>query len=415
MKTQHLQQPAARDPIASFRWIAVCGLLAFAVANGIGRFAFTPILPMMQADTDLTVAQGGLLASANYLGYLVGALWATVHRVAALRALRIAFLVTAAATIAMGLTEGLLVWCALRLAAGIASAWVVILSTSWCLERLAPLRRPLLNGAVFAGVGVGIFVAGLVCLALMGMGGGSRSAWIALGTLALVVTAAVWPVLGVDAGVRGPATGVQDRFRWSAEAMRLVFCYGAFGLGYIIPGTFIPVMAREIVQDPFVFGWAWPVFGTAAAASTLLAVPRTPGSHRSLWRGAAVLMAVGVVSPLVLPGMPGVLLAAVLVGGTFMVVTMAGMQEAHRVAGRHAAVLIAAMTSAFAAGQIAGPILVSLLVQRSGGFGPALWVGFALLLTSAVLLRDEVAPAAPAGAPPAPFAKSAVPIEDEAP
>ena len=56
--------------------VAFAGLAALAVAMGIGRFAFTPMLPMMQDDAGVSLAQGGYLASANYLGYLAGALWA---------------------------------------------------------------------------------------------------------------------------------------------------------------------------------------------------------------------------------------------------------------------------------------------------------------------------------------------------
>ena len=58
--------------------LPLAGLLALAVAMGIGRFAFTPVLPMMQADLGLSLAQGSWLASANYLGYLLGALLVTV-------------------------------------------------------------------------------------------------------------------------------------------------------------------------------------------------------------------------------------------------------------------------------------------------------------------------------------------------
>ena len=69
--------------------VAVSGLAALAVAMGIGRFAFTPILPMMQADHGISVAQGGWLASANYLGYLAGSLFAMHPNIAGRTAMRI--------------------------------------------------------------------------------------------------------------------------------------------------------------------------------------------------------------------------------------------------------------------------------------------------------------------------------------
>jgi len=367
--------------------IAICGLLALAVANGIGRFAFTPILPLMQEDAGVSVAQGGWLASANYAGYLVGALWAMLHRVDRIRAVRASLLATGLATLAMGFAGGMPAWLALRFAAGVSSAWALIHVTAWCLDRTAADRRPILNGIVFAGVGAGVLIAGVVCVLLMSLGSSASSAWLALGAIALVVAGGVWPVFTPG----GPASGAGERtqagFTWSGDAVRLVFCYGAFGLGYIIPGTFIPVMAKQVIHDPLVFGWAWPVFGLAAAVSTLVAVLLPARlSNRSVWRAAASAMALGVISPLFVPGLAGVVLAALLVGGTFMVITMVGVQEARRVAGPHAGVLIAALTAAFAAGQIAGPLLVSYFAGRAGGFSAALWLACGFLVLSVASL-----------------------------
>jgi len=136
---------------------------------GIGRFAFTPILPMMQQDAGLSVAEGGWLASANYTGYLLGALWATAMRVRPVTAIRGGLVGIGLVTLGMGLTHGFAVWVILRGLAGIASAWVLIHVSAWCLARLAPLGRPRLNGTVFSGVGSGIAVAGGLCVAFMRM------------------------------------------------------------------------------------------------------------------------------------------------------------------------------------------------------------------------------------------------------
>src|SRR5574339_690392 len=105
-------------------WItALAGLLALALAQGIGRFAFTPILPMMQDDAGVSLAQGGWLAAANYLGYLAGALWAMVQRARADHAIRAGLAITTGATLAMAFTESFSLWLALRALAGVASAW----------------------------------------------------------------------------------------------------------------------------------------------------------------------------------------------------------------------------------------------------------------------------------------------------
>jgi MFS family permease len=362
--------------------IALAGLASLAVAMGIGRFAFTPLLPMMQADSGVSLAAGGWLAAANYLGYLCGALSAGFFPRSG-RAIRGGLLVIAGTTLAMGITHQPAVWAALRLAAGMASAWVLVHVSAWCLPRLVGRRT--LAGVVYAGVGVGIAVAGALCGMLMASSAPSSHAWIVLGGMCLLPTFLLWQVFVTDGSARSPAAG-----RWNAQWWPLVLCYGAFGFGYIIPATFLPAMARGEIADPARFGWAWPAFGAAAAASTLaVAVLSRYFSYRRVWAVSQLVRALGVGAPLALPGIGGILVAALCVGGSFMVVTMAGMQEALQVAGAQAARLMAAMTAAFATGQILGPVFASLLIEARGGLSAALLAGCLLLATSAFALLPK--------------------------
>src|SRR6185503_1421951 len=151
-------------------------------------------------------------------------------------------------------------WIALRAAAGVASAWVLIHVSAWSLARLAPLARPALSGAVYSGVGAGSVLAGAVCLVAIQLHLAARNAWIALGLVALAATALLWPVFSEKSKTAPPGA---ER-RWSGESVRIVLCYAAFGFGYIIPATFIPAFARETLRDPALYGWAWPLFGAAA-------------------------------------------------------------------------------------------------------------------------------------------------------
>ena len=374
---QHAPMPHAT---AATAWAAL------AVAMGIGRFAFTPILPMMQEDFSLPVAAGGWLAAANHAGYFMGALWAIRLRLRHVTAIRAGLLVIGLSTFAMGWERQFALWLALRLVAGIASAVVLIFVSAWALERLALAGRSDLDGSVYAGVGAGIVITGGASL----VAADSTDAWLWLGAISIAISAAIWPM------VKGSRSSAQARtpvpaIRWSAEFRRLVLCYGTFGFGYIIPATFLPAMAKEITAEPQLFGWAWPMFGAAAFVSTLFAAPvQRILSHRSVWIWSQFLMALGVAIPLAVPGLPGILLAALLVGGTFMVITMAGMQEARRVAGFQARALMAAMTAAFALGQILGPALISILLQARGRFAAALVLAAALLaLSAASLLQRE--------------------------
>ena len=382
--------PLQRRSVFAPRAIAVAmtALAALAVAMGIGRFAFTPLLPMMQEDFGVSVAEGGWLASANYFGYLVGALSAIGLPVRDVTAIRAGLLVIGISTLGMAFDHGFWWWLALRALAGVASAWVLVFVSSWALERLSMLARPQLGGVVYAGVGTGIAAAGVACLALMALGAGSANAWLTLGFAALVANALTWQAIEPISRVQSVPKSEHEKARWTSDYWRLVLCYGAFGFGYIIPATFLPVMAKESISDPMIFGWVWPVFGAAAVASTLLAArAATFLSHRGVWILANLAMALGVVFPLGMPGPGGILAAALFVGGTFMVITMAGMQEARRVAGAEARPLMAAMTSSFACGQIVGPLCVSYLIKAGGGFGVALVLASMLLALSALVLR----------------------------
>ena len=164
-----------------------------------------------------------------------------------------------------------------------------------------------------------------------------------------------------------------------------VFAYGAFGFGYIIPATFLPAIAREQFADPHVFGWIWPAFGLAAALSTIVAarwLRHVP--PRRIWIGCQLVMALGVVAPALALDLAHLLFSAVCIGGTFMVMTMAAMQEAQRIAAQGAGRLMAAMTAAFALGQLVGPLTVSAATLSAGNpLALPSWIAAAILVAGA--------------------------------
>ena len=365
---------------------ALIGVAGLASAMGVGRFAFTPLLPLMQHVGGITLAQGGSLAAANYLGYLMGAVACTLLGPAPHRTARVGLVAVAVLTAGMGLSDTFGVWLALRFLAGVASAFVLVGVSAWVLPLLADQRRESWSGWVFAGVGIGIVLAGLVALATGLLRKPPSDAWLLLGTCSAVIAVSVWqpmvagPAVATPRGWEGGALG--------ANTWRAVLSYGAFGFGYIIPATFLPAAARQLIADPAVFGWTWPVFGLAAAASTV-ATSRLwrDAAPWKLWASAQLVMSIGLLAPAIRMTISTLLFSAVCVGGTFMVVTMAGMQEARRVAGDSAPRLMAAMTAAFALGQLVGPFTVTLLrSSESAAMAPSHVAASAVLLLGAFAL-----------------------------
>lgn len=353
--------PPATSPDAQPLWaLCTAGALSLVVAMGIGRFAFTPLLPLMQRAGQIGADAGALLAAANYAGYLLGAL--TAARLPGTLRARVlaALMATAGLTAASGWLSSGTGAMALRLAAGAASAWALVGISSWAVPALANRGRPEAGGWVFAGVGLGIALAGTWVWA--GAAQGADRLWLQLGLLAAgltVVVACLWRTDGAATSaspVEARADGQPDARPPGSAAV--VLCYGLMGFGYILPATYLPALARALIDDPARFGLVWPVFGLAAAASTLLAGRALKRWHRrQLWAASHGLMAAGCAVPLLSHSGPALALSALLVGGTFMVATMAGLQQARALAPARPGPLLARLTTAFAIGQIAGPLL----------------------------------------------------------
>ncbi len=396
MSTPAYPSPSASASAASLAWPAA---LALAAAMGIGRFAFTPVWPLMAQESGLSLAQGGWMASANYAGYLLGALAAIAWPVRRLRATLAASLAAVVAlTLAMPLLDGVAGWSVLRLAAGYASASAFICVAAGRSVPAGDPREASASAITYAGVGAGIALTGLACLALMAWGASANQTWITLGGLALALSAAAWPGLSRQASMPRRAAAASPQAGLPRGMAALSLHYGIFGVGYIIPATFLPVMAKEVFPDPAVFGWAWPLFGLAAALSCLL-VPRLARGRddRQVWRCAQLLMAAGMLAVALWHHIAAVVLAALLVGGTFMVITQAGMLTARRLAGPAAPRAAAIMTAAFAAGQILGPLLASWAAHWGAGLPQVLAAGAALLAASAWALGKVTTDGAGAG------------------
>lgn len=360
------KQFESADAASTTRLIIGVGVAALAMAMGIGRFAFTPLLPLMLRDGSISAATGAEWAAANYGGYLLGALTASRFSNDPQRGLRLALAGVAITTLAVGWISGSwlpLGGALLRAAAGVFSAWTLVCASSWCLAELARRGAARLGAWVYTGVGLGIAAAG--ALAWLGGRQSADLLWLELGLLAAAGAMFVWRRSPGTSAASAPAAtsgSSMPRLQATRQQWALVWCYGTFGFGYIVPATFLPAMARQQVSDPLVFGLTWPLFGLAAALSVAGAAHWLAGwPRRRVWALAQGTMALGTALPLATQTIWSLAASAVLVGGTFMVATMAGLQLAREQAPANPTPLLARMTVAFATGQIAGPMLVRAL------------------------------------------------------
>ncbi|CAH0447338.1 hypothetical protein LMG10661_03404 [Ralstonia syzygii subsp. syzygii] len=371
--------PATGETRACAWRVAIAGMVALSVAMGIGRFAFTPILPMLLHDGSLTLAQGSWLATGNYLGYFVGALACMAVRGDAARLIRIGLIATALLTAGMGALQGQPAWLVLRFAAGMASVLVFVFTAGWCLHRLTELGHAALGGIIFCGPGLGITIPGLVAGGMVALGWHAQSAWIAFGVLSAVLTVAVWSTIRpeqqphaaapVPAGA-GAAPGLD------APTLAITLAYGLAGFGYIITATFLPVIARRVLPA----GSIWPdlfspIFGAGVALGALLSTRISLArDNRTLLATAYAMQAVAVATGIAWPTVGGLALSSLLLGLPFTAITLFAMREARRLWPHAVPRLMGLMTAAYGIGQIVGPPLANRLFAATGGFDASLAV-----------------------------------------
>ncbi len=396
-------------------------MVTLAVALGIGRFAFTPLLPLMLhgaalGQPHLDIQHGGWLASFNYAGYFAGAMTCAALRADPARMVRVGLVATVLLTLAMGVTGQFWVWALVRFVAGAVSAWTFVFASQWGLRRLAELGAHAWSGVIYTGPGVGIVGTGL--LVSVAGGYGAAAGWIGFAVIGAVLSVLVWPVFGDArrAGTAKPAVassttaspaaklaatpasgshasakqpsrtaGSQTRHPiHRADAFWLVLLYGIPGFGYIITATFLPVIARHALPGSAWPDLFWPMFGAALIVGALLAA-RLPvhWDNRALLAGSYVLQALGIALGIVWPTAGGFSLGSILIGLPFTAITLFAMREARRLRGDDAAGLMGYATAAYGIGQIAGPLVAAPIAAHTGSFSLALWLAAGALLAGA--------------------------------
>ncbi len=369
--------------------VAAGGLLSLAAAMGIGRFVYTPILPYMAEDLALTQTQAGLIASANFLGYLLGALSAAASTLpGGRRAWFLAALAASALTTGgMGLVSSLPAFIVLRTVGGIASAFVLVLSTAIVLDHLSRSRREGFSALHFSGVGCGIALSAVLIAALSATGVGWRGQWLASGGLSLVALAAA-ALLVRDEGpgiMRQGDAPTDDNER--GRLIALIVAYGLFGFGYVITATFINTLVRSSDELRAIEPVVWLAVGLAAIPSVGLWtwVGTRLGNGRAFALACAV-EALGVAMSVLATSGAAVLVAAALLGGTIMGITALGLVHARMLSRGDPRRTMALMTAAFGLGQMIGPSFAGIVHDVAGSFmAPSLMAAAALFVAAGLV------------------------------
>ncbi|WP_394708548.1 YbfB/YjiJ family MFS transporter [uncultured Desulfuromusa sp.] len=365
--TPHRQR-ARRD------WDALCilleGILGMIIAMGIGRFSFTPILPLMQRDLGISNSIAGWLAGFNYLGYLAGAvLCFIVPRLMRTRYVTISSLfLSIATTVTMGLTLSVFFWGILRLISGIVSAILFITISAEVGEALSRRGYSHWLGSLYGGVGAGIALSGFTIPWLDRIGQWD-GAWIGMGVLAAILV-----IFGSTITTRKTADfKFTPEQKHQSQSLRilwpLIVAYFFEGLGYIVTATFIVAIVAMTPGLEDYAAYVWVVVGIAAVPSTVVwpLLSRRIGNKNCLLAAYALQFS-GILVSMYADTVIEITFTAITFGGTFLgIVALTLAEGSFRMKhdGRKSAAIL---TASFGVGQILGPILAGFLADLQESF-----------------------------------------------
>ena len=387
--------------------VLIAGIFSLILTLGVARFAYTPLLPLMQQQAGLGVAEAGWLAAINYAGYLSGAMLAMLISDLRLkdRLYRIGLLLAIASTAMMGLSTDLGVWALSRYLAGLSSAAGMLLGAGLVLNWLIRHGHRSELGIHYSGIGLGVVAC---CTAVAGMAPDLdwRQQWLALSVLGglLAIPALAWLPVPDRTATQAAAQSWQDCPPSPLFLRLFMAAYFCAGIGYVVSATFIVAIVERL---PGLVGqgkWAFLAIGIAAAPASIAwdFAARRFGDLNALI-AAALLQVAGILLPVLLGGLAAALAGAWLFGATFigivsLVLTMAGRYYPGR-----PAKMMGRMTLAYGTAQIIGPAVTGWLAVHFGSYEAGLYlaagfmaVGTALLLALKNLQSRELAATAAA-------------------
>jgi len=366
------------------------GILSLVLMLGIARFAYTPLLPLMQQQTDLGLVAGGWLAAINYIGYLGGAVLAAMISDLQLkdRLYRIGLILAVLTTVGMGLTENIWLWSLLRLVAGFSSAGGLLIGSGLVLHWLMRHGYRSELGIHISGMGIGIAFCALAVEAMSQFFDWRTQWWLfSLAGLLLLIPAWRWLPPPGNSQLTTSGQPLRDQPPGAGFMRLFMLAYFCAGVGYAISATFIVAIVEQLPGQSGMGNWAFVVVGLSAAPATIVwdRVARRIGYINALI-AVYLLQVIGLYLPLALPGLFSSLLGAALFGATALGIVSLVLAMAGRYYPTRPAKMMGTMTIAYGIAQISAPAITGLIASHSGSYASGLWLAIGMMLLGSLLL-----------------------------
>lgn len=368
--------------------VNIAGICALILTVGIARFAYTPLLPLMQMQANLSATAAGWLATINYTGYIAGAILASSRSELRIkyRLYRWGLVLAVMTTAATGLTTDIYLWTALRFLSGFSSTSGMLLASGLILNWLLRQgQRPDL-GAHFLGMGLGIVVTGFCAVVFAGSLSWDRQ-WLAFAALSLTFFLPAWLWMPQPAPIV-PSSGTVSVHRMRRTwLICLHLAYFCAGFSYVISATFIISIVQRVPTLTHIGNWIWLVVGVSAIPSSFLwdCAARRVGEIRALLF-AYSLQIISVILPALSDGVLANMLGATLYGATFAGIVSLTLALIGRSFPNNPAKAMARLTLSYGVGLIVAPIIAGTLADMSGDFRSSLFMAAIVLLFGIAIL-----------------------------
>ena len=367
--------------------LILTGIAALTIAVGIGRFSYTPILPYMISELNLTTTEAGLIASSNYLGYLLGSLIPIFPQFPKnIRSIFIySIFISIISLFAMGLTNTFEAFILIRFIHGVFSAFVLILGTSLIVSHVQKKGKIFLGTAHFSGVGLGMALSAIVVSYLGFLNFKWDELWFSIGILAIILSFQIIKFTPIQkAEVK---YNLKSKHKTSLGFSLITISYGLYGFGYVAFGTFISTMSRltpglektepyvwfvvGVTGIPSVFFWNW--FGSKI------------GNDIGLFL-ANLILGLGVLFSVLINNEFGIFISCILFGLSFVPITSMCLLEGQKRFSGSFIVSTAILTFSFSIGQMIGPYLSGLLTDYYGSFFFSMIISGIILIFGSFLM-----------------------------
>ena len=367
--------------------LILTGTAALALAIGIGRFTYTPILPFMLEELNITKTEGGLIASWNFFGYLCGSLLSisSIFKKRVKLVFFISIVLSISTTFLMSIDDEVIFFIIIRFISGLSSAFVLIFGTALILPSIQAFGKKSLSTSHFMGVGFGIVISSILVTFLGELGFHWDDLWIGVAMLSVILAVPIF--ICTPNEILQHSYSQNSSYKNNFSFSLISISYGLYGFGYVILGTFISAMARETSGLEATEMYVWLLVGLAGIPMVIFWpwFGKKIGNDLALFFACAI-MGLGVLMPVLLENKVGITSASILLGSTFIPITALALLEGQSRYNGSIRVSTAILTSSFSVGQMIGPYFGGVIIDLFNSYSIALTISSISLFIASILM-----------------------------